>query len=50
MLNAVSDIRKIVAAPDKPLFAMGDWSQIEVEVGLALPRDNKQLINTYRSG
>ena len=44
------DLLKLLPAPLKPTHADGDWGGVESELGLQLPSDYKQVIQTYGYG
>lgn len=43
-------IRKILSPPSQPVDAVGEWKEVEQELGIELPEDYKQLVSCYGTG
>ncbi|MGW3630362.1 SMI1/KNR4 family protein [Streptomyces sp. NPDC005122] len=46
-MTAFDDLRRHNPPPSQPLWANGDWNEVESALGLQLPTDFKQLIGAY---
>lgn len=49
-MTALDELTRLVPPPAAPVDARGDWQCVEADLGLALPADFKQLIETYGLG
>jgi hypothetical protein len=49
-MTPIDELTRLVPAPIAPIDASGDWRHIEADLGLSLPADFKQLIETYGLG
>jgi hypothetical protein len=50
MMNLIQEIVKLVAPPDMPVAATGDWKWVEAHLGLVFPRDYKEFLRIYGAG
>ncbi|MHC2066861.1 hypothetical protein ACYFX5_05290 [Bremerella sp. T1] len=50
MATPLSRLHALVPPPANPFYSSGDWSLVEQELGLRLPDDYKQLIESYGQG
>ena len=50
MSPAMQELLVRVPPPAKPNNASGDWKQVEESLGMVLPDDYKEFINSYGSG
>ncbi|MEV4450568.1 hypothetical protein [Streptomyces mirabilis] len=46
-MAAFDDLTRLVPPPPQPLWANGDWNEVEAALGMELPSDFKQLVGAY---
>ncbi|MFD4975721.1 hypothetical protein [Streptomyces sp. NPDC058424] len=46
-MTAFDDLTRLIPPPPQPLWANGDWNEVEASPGMELPSDFKQLMGGY---
>jgi uncharacterized protein (TIGR02996 family) len=49
-LDPIDELRLVLPPPKRPLNAVGNWAEVEQQLGLPLPSDYKAFIASYGSG
>jgi uncharacterized protein (TIGR02996 family) len=49
-LDPIDELRRVLPPPKRPLNAVGNWAEVEQELGLRLPSDYKAFLSSYGSG
>lgn len=46
-MTAFDDLTRLIPPPPQPLWANGDWDEVEAALGMELPPDFKQMVGAY---